>query len=283
MKIFLTVGCSFLIALLFVLMKHRPNFCSIPKQFGLRQIDYDTYEMSWKEQVFYTMMAAVFIFFLSYIFYHHLLISLFVIPLALLYPKIKKKDLILKRKNSLQVQFKDALYALASSLMAGKSIESAFRDSLKDLEIIYPEPDTYILTEFRTIVRKLELNESIEDALQDFARRSHLEDIASFVDVFIISKRSGGNLVEIIKNTSTILADKLQIKQEIDTLLAQRKFEQKVLNSMPVLLIILLSWTTGDYMAPVFETGLGRAVMTAAIILLALAYYISQKIMTIEV
>jgi len=43
--------------------------------------------------------------------------------------------------------------------------------------ILYPDPDTYIIREVEYIVRRLEMNETIEDALEDLAKRSHLEDI----------------------------------------------------------------------------------------------------------
>ncbi|HHY06608.1 MAG TPA: pilus assembly protein TadB, partial [Clostridia bacterium] len=175
------------------------------------------------------------------------------------------------------------LYALSSSLMVGRSVESAFKESLKDLALLYPDSQMYIIQEFTYIVRRLEMNETIEEVLADFAQRAHLEDVDSFVDVFVISKRTGGNIVEIIRNTSAIIGDKLQIKQEIETLLAQRKLEQKILNMMPLAMILLLTWTTGDYMEPVFTTLEGRLIMTVAVFLLGLASYLSQKIMSIEV
>ena len=127
------------------------------------------------------------------------------------------------------------------------------------------------------------MNETIECALTDLARRSHDEDIKNFADVFITGKRSGGNMADIIKNTAAIINDKLRIKEEINTLLAERKLEQRVLNIVPVALILLLTWSTGDYMDPVFGTTLGRFVMTVAVLLLALAWFISRKITDIEV
>ena len=174
------------------------------------------------------------------------------------YPRIKAKEIIVQRKKELALQFKEALYALSSSLMAGRSLESAFKEALKDLYLLYPNSQTYIIQEFTYISRRIDMNVTIEDALVDFAQRAHLEDIDSFVDVLLISKRTGGNIVEIIKNTSTIIGDKLQIKQEIDTLLAEKKFEQKILNVMPIVMILLLTWSTGDYMGPVFTTFLAN-------------------------
>jgi len=66
-------------------------------------------------------------------------------------------------------------------------------------------------------------------------------------------------------------------------LLAAKKFEQKVLSVMPFIMILILSLTTEDYMAPVFDTIVGRIVMTFAIIIIAIGYFVSKKIMDIKI
>jgi tight adherence protein B len=245
--------------------------------------DYDQYVMSFKERVGYILLAAVIIYIVAFIFYQNYYISLAVAFVALLYPKIRNKEIIEKRKNELNLQFKDMLYSLSSSLSSGKSVESSFKEVLKDLSIIYPDSNAFIIKEVEYIVRKIEMNETIESALEDFATRSHLEDIENFVDVFKTSKRAGGNIVEIIKNTSNIISDKIEVKEEIDTLLASRRFEQKVLTCMPVLLILFLSTSSADYMYPIFNSIAGRLVMTLALTLIIIAYFISKKIMNIKV
>ncbi len=127
------------------------------------------------------------------------------------------------------------------------------------------------------------MNETVEAVLSDFARRARIEDVENFSDVFQLCKRTGGNIVEVVRNTSGIISDKIEIRQEIDMLLAQRKFEQKVLNVVPVAMIVLLSASAADYMEPVFTTAVGRLVMTAAIGLLAAAWFLSRRIMDIKV
>lgn len=245
--------------------------------------DYDIYEMTGTEKLTSRLIGTVFSFCIAYIFYHSIVAALIIAPVGLLYPRIRIKAMIKKRKQELNNQFRDALYSLASSLNAGKSFEMAIKGVINDLSLLYPEPDAYIICEFLAIYHKLEMNETVEEGLVDFAGRAHLEDIDSFVDVFIISKRSGGNLIQIIKNTSDIISEKITLRQELETLLAQRRYEQKVLNIMPPLLIVFLTWSTGDYMEPVFSTPQGRLIMTLALILLAAAYYLSAKIMSIEV
>lgn len=245
--------------------------------------DYDVYIMPVKEKVFYTMLAALVIFAIAFVFYHNVVISAFACVFACFYPKIKMGEIIKQQKNNLKLQFKDMLYALSSSLSAGRSVESALRDILKDLFILYPDRDVSIIREVESMVRKVEMNETVESALADFARRSHLEDVENFVDVFYTCKRTGGNIVEVIRNASNIINDKIEIKMEMETMLAERKFEQKVLNVLPILMVVLLSFSAGDYIAPVFNTFAGRFAMTVSIVLLTLAYFISKKIMDIKV
>lgn len=243
---------------------------------------YDSYEMSIREKLFYTALAAISIFALAYIFYRSVVFSMLLTPFALLYPRIKTKEIIKRRKKELNIQFKDMLYSLASSLSAGRTIEYAFREALRDLSVLYPEPSTFILVEIKRIISKLDMNETLERALSEFAERASLEDVDNFVSVLNISKRSGGNIAEIIRNTSAIISDRIEVGQEIDMLLAERKFEQKVLNAVPIAMILLLSVSSPEYIAPVFNTMAGRLTMSAAIILIAAAWFISAKVCDIK-
>ena len=246
-------------------------------------VDYDTYVMPLKEKLLCIFMACTAIFATGYIFYRSILLSLLLTPFALLYPGFRTKEIIKKRKNELNLQFREALYSLSSSLSAGKSIETAIKGSLKELSIQYPNNDTYILIELEQISRRIEMNETIEEALADFAARSHLEDIINFSDVFAICKRTGGNLVQVVKNTAEIISEKIDIRQEINLMLMEKRLEHKVLNLMPVLIVLLLSASAEEFMAPVFSEPLGRVAMTFSLVLFGAAYFVSKKIMDIEV
>lgn len=249
----------------------------------MKIIDYDIYRMTLGEKLICIMTAGGVIFTVGYIFYRSIVLSIFLLPLALLYPRFRTKEIIKKRKNELNLQFREVLYSLSSSLSAGKSIESSFRDALKELSIQYPDNETYILSELRQIIKKLDMNEAIETALADFAARSRLEDVINFADVLTISKRTGGNLVQVVKNSAEIISGKIDIKQEINVLLTEKKLEHKVLNIMPVLIVLLLSTSAGEFMSPVFTEPIGRAAMTLSLILFGVAYLVSGKIMDIEV
>ncbi len=230
----------------------------------------------------YSLMAAILIFAVSYLFYRNLLFSLILCPFGIIYLKVKQKQIITKRRMELNLQFKDLLMSLAASLSAGRALENAFESALEDLFVLYPSDEAYIIKETKVIIHKLSYNITIEEAISDFAKRSDLEDIMNFADVITICKRSGGNLIDALKNSATIISDKIEIKQEIDTLLSSRKFEQKILNVMPIGMVLILSITAQEYIEPVFTTFQGRAAMTASLILLTASFFISNKIMSIR-
>ena len=115
------------------------------------------------------------------------------------------------------------------------------------------------------------------------AERSKIEDIKSFADVIMISKRAGGNLIEVIKNTSDTIREKVEIQNEIENLISGKKFEQKVMSIVPFGLVLFLKSSGSDYLEPLMATPFGRIIMTIALIMILSGQLIGHKIMNIEV
>lgn len=246
-------------------------------------VDYSAYHLSVIERIRYSLMAGLFLFLVGYLFYRSIILSLILSLLGLGYPAIKRKQLIEKRKNKLQLEFKDALAVIYTSISAGTSPTNAIIGAKDELDRLYFEGDHDIIKEFDRMRQKIQFNEKVEDVLRDFSDRSGLEDVANFTDVFVMSMNTGGKQAEIIKSTINTIVEKIEIKREIDMMVAEKKFEAKVMNFMPFLIMAGLSLTAGDYMDPLFDNILGRVVITVVLVLLGIAYAVSQKIMRIEV
>ncbi|MFD1017668.1 type II secretion system F family protein [Thalassobacillus hwangdonensis] len=247
-------------------------------------IDYSRYKLSKKEFIFYSIIAGFLFGLIGQLFYESWIAAGVLASLGLLYPYVQKKRLLEKRKEKLSLQFKEAIASLSSSLAAGRSIENSFKEVVEDLKLLYPDPNTYIIHEFEVINRRVENGETIERAIEDFSKRSDIEDIQNFSDIFITCKRTGGNLVEVIRRTSDIISEKIDIQQEVSVMVAQKRFESKVLSIAPIGMILLLKYSAGDYMAPLYQwEHMGPIVMTICLIILAVSYWISQKIMDIRV
>ena len=184
--------------------------------------NYSEYQMTDKERaLFYAagyLAAAVLVF----LFYHSLILSaacgFLVVKLKPFYEEYRVR----KRMQKLNMQFKDMLYSLSSSIAAGRQMPEALVEAAEALSVMYG-PDEPIMLELNHMKRCIiENNESDSELLADFARRSCCEDINNFVQVYIICRNMGGDLEKIIARTSTILTDKMNIEREIKAVTAQK-------------------------------------------------------------
>lgn len=243
---------------------------------------YSDYTMSLREKLFYIALSAVVLYIIGMIFYKSFIASTLIASVSVLYPRIRTEQLAAKRKQELRMQFKQALYSLSSSLSSGKSIENSFHEAVKDLRLLYPDPRTCMIREIEIMNRRVENGETIEKALHDFSLRAEEDDISSFSNVFLACKRTGGDMVEVIRRASSIIGDKIDMQQEISVMIAQKRFESRILVILPFVIVAFLSFSSPDYMATLYR-GSGILIMTSALVLLLFCYWIAQRIMDIKV
>ncbi|SFM23078.1 tight adherence protein B [Gracilibacillus orientalis] len=224
------------------------------------------------------------LFAIGFIFYQNVIMAALFCLIGLYFPKMRKEQIIQKRKAELSRQFQQALFSLSSSLVAGRSIENAFKEVTNDLYLLYPGKKIMIIQEFEHINKRLENREPIERMLEEFSERTGIEDITNFTDVFVTCKRTGGDLVEVIRRTAHMISEKFEIQQEISVMVAQKRFESNALALIPIGIVAMLTYFSGDYMEPLYKwSEFGPIVMTVCLSLLAFSFWISQRIMKIEV
>jgi tight adherence protein B len=244
---------------------------------------YQVYVMK-PDELALTLLLAMGVFFaIGMLFYENVVLSAIFSLAGFSYIPIRKRELLRKKKEDLSLQFKDMLYFLSVSLSVGKSFEMALIETQKSMAVIYPDNSCDIMLEIEIMNQRVLMNEPVEKAFYDLALRSEIEDIKNFADVIMISKRAGVNLVEVIKNSTEIIREKIEMRQEIDNLLAAKKLENKILSVMPFAMVIMLKETGSGFMDPLMTTLYGRVVMTIALILVFSGLIIARKIMDIEV
>lgn len=203
------------------------------------------------------------------------------VPLTYLYYKKKKVELIQRRKWQLNMEFRDGINSLSAAIAAGYSTEHAFDQAILDLKRMYLD-DAMIVKEFIFLVNQIQMNITVEKALHDFGERSHIEDIISFAEVFATAKRTGGNLIEIIKTTSSIISNKLEVKREIITLIAAKKFEATIMKIVPAGILCYLSVSSPGFLKPLYHNPLGVLIMSILLMVYLFTYRIIDRIIAIE-
>lgn len=110
-----------------------------------------------------------------------------------------------------------------------------------------------------------------------------LEDVQNLAEVLGIGKRTGGDLGSIMRHTAEVIRDKMQVKEEIITLTTSRQFEQKIMNMIPFFIIVYVEGSSPGFFDQMYCTGMGRVLMTMCLILYLTAFWLSERILDIEV
>ena len=219
--------------------------------------------------------AAILIGITAWLYYRKIWAVPALIPLGIwLYREFLKEEKK-KREQEFQKQFREMIQSLSAALNTGYSVE-------KELKILYP-PEARISKELLVITRKLRIHIPVEQVLEEFAEQVLSEDVRSFVTVFITAKKSGGDMIGIIRNTTNQIGDKIEVKREIDTLLAAKKYEFQIMSVVPYGIIGYMSLSFPEFMNELYGNMAGIGVMTLCLGIYAGAYYLGIRILRIDV
>lgn len=236
-----------------------------------------------KEIIPIVLLSYFAVFIITYLFYNSVWLSL---SSFLFYPLFKKpynRYIERKRVRTLQSQFRDLLYSFSASFAAGRQMTEAIFEAKCTLEEMYPK-DAPIVSELNLMTGQLkEAKEAEERVLIEFALRCQIPDITTFVDVYVTCRSTGGDMEKAILSTVKVLLEKIEIQEEIRVMTSQKKLEGKIITSLPFLILILLRITSPSYLYVLYETFMGRLLMTSALLLIYIAYICIEKITTIEV
>lgn len=215
--------------------------------------------------------------------YYRSALAIFVLwPLGIVLYRQLEEELIFKKKGKFLLEFKEATELMSSALNVGYSVENSVREALKELQIFQLEK-SLMKEELEQMVRQIRLQIPVEQVWMDFAKKTELEDIMNFASVFSVAKRSGGNMVEIIQNTIHQIGDKIDVRREIDTILAAKRYEFRVMCVIPYAMIAYMQVSFPEFMSVLYGNVLGIGVMTVCLSIYAAAYLLGAKIIKIEV
>lgn len=245
-------------------------------------MDYRRYVLSGREWLWILSVSAGVTGVIAWLFYRSVWgFALFPVVCAL-YTKSRRKELQKKRTDKLLLEFKDGMQAVSAALLAGYSMENAWREAEKELRELHGE-GSLMLTEIQLMNAAVRVNEPLESVLAEFAMRSGCEEIESFAEVLSFAKRSGGDFAKIIRTTVHKLTGRIEVEREISTVLAGKKLEGKVMNVMPMLILAYLTLTSGGFLEALYGNLTGILVMSGALVTYAGALWLSAHILDIQI
>lgn len=204
------------------------------------------------------------------------------IPAMLLYSKRERARLIRRRKKALTKQFLSAGALLGDYLRSGYSVENAVTKSIRELSELWGEKAD-IVREWKVMGVRLNYSQTVEKVFREFAERTHVEAIENFAEVFEIVKRTGGQTGEVVASVTAVLQNEFSVEEQIETMISAKKFEQKIMDVMPLGILLYVRLSAPELVAGLYEGLLGRLIMTGCLVVYAVAYLWAEKITEIRV
>lgn len=180
------------------------------------------------------------------------------------------------RMNAFAEEFPDALDLLVSALRAGISFSSA-------LQIVAEESPEPIRSEFAIVVEEQALGIEMREALNNLANRVDSVDIKFFVTAIVLQRDTGGNLTEVLENTSRLIRDRFRILGDIKTFTAQGRLTGAILTCLPVAMAMFMIASAPEYFFKMWEKPEGRAILGVAALMQLMGGLAIRKIVDIKV
>ena len=186
------------------------------------------------------------------------------------------------RIRKLRVEFYDMLEAMSVSMRAGNPVLKALESAKEDLELIYSK-DSDIIAELTIILERFRNAMPLSAAFEDFAERSGLEDVASFASVYATIEGKSSRADEIVRETQQIIADKMAIEMEIDTLMTAAKSEVSIMLLLPLVILGVIGYAGAGFMDAIYTTPAGRLVATGGLVIFIISYIMAQRFSNVEI
>ncbi len=242
-------------------------------------LDYKKYKYSSKDILINALMWIASSGLIAYFFYRSLLIFIILLLFFPLFIKFRRAGYVFKRQWELMLEFQDFLSAVQVGIYSGNSIENAVLGSYEDMVSLYTK-DGYMTKEIRSIITGLNNNLTLEELFYDLGERSGVEEIMDFAAILALAKRSGGNLREIISECNNCIEEKIDIKRDIDVMIAGERLQHRIMCIVPMGIILYIQITSPGYLDSLYHNLFGYAVMTGCLLLYIISILWSEKIIS---
>lgn len=174
-----------------------------------------------------------------------------------------------RRLHRFEGQLPDILGLWVNSLRSGYS-------TMQSMEAIAREAPEPSATEFKRVVREVQLGIPQETALAHLLERMPSDDLDLINTAINIQREVGGNLAEILEVISTTIRERIKLKGEIRVLTAQGRMTGYIIGGLPIALGLFLLLINPGYMGrmltdhlcgwPMLALGLGMIGAGTAVI-----------------
>lgn len=242
-----------------------------------------TYELNKTETAILYVFTALAGIVISYLMYRNIIFSAVVIPIVPRIRSMAEETLADRRRARYMDEFKDFLFMASTSIGAGRSMKDAISESIPALRSIHGS-GCVLAGELDKAYERMHVGgENDITVLMDLAYASGEEDVYDFVTIYSICKTTGASLITALSRAASVIIDKMTIEREVQELVRRKKSEGMIIFMMPVIVILFLNLCAPDYIAPLYQSVLGRLIMTGVVAATVGIYSMIQRIVRVDI
>ncbi|MBD0745317.1 type II secretion system F family protein [Streptomyces sp. CBMA152] len=181
-----------------------------------------------------------------------------------------------RRTEAFINQLPEISRVIANATQAGLALRTAIAMAADELEA--PAGD-----ELKAVADQLAVGRTLDDALDELARRLPSRELVVLVSTLILSNRAGGAVVNSLRNLTTTLEERKETRREVRTQLSQVNTTAYAVPAIGVGAMLLVNQIAPGSLAKMTGTFLGQAAVVVALGLYALGFVAIRRISKIDV
>lgn len=153
--------------------------------------------------------------------------------------------MISRRVGKFTASFPDAIELLVRGLRSGLPVTET-------IGVVAKEIGGPVGEEFQKVVDRIKIGQTMEDALQESAKRMETPEFKFFCITLAIQRETGGNLAETLSNLADVLRKRGQMKLKIKAMSSESKASAYIVGSLPFIVFGLVYSVNPLYLAGFF-------------------------------
>lgn len=185
-----------------------------------------------------------------------------------------------RRRKKYQNAFLDELPNAVEAIVRGVKTGLPLNDSMRVVAKDTKEP---VRSEFGRVLDQQSFGFSMTEAVQVLYERVPLPEVNFFVVVISVQQQAGGNLSEALGNLARVLRNRKKMKQKVAAMSSEAKASAGIIGALPVVVAILVSLVSPDYLQPLFSTPLGNLWLGVAFLMMCIGAFVMNRMIQFDI
>jgi tight adherence protein B len=181
-----------------------------------------------------------------------------------------------KRVKQFDAQLPNALDLLVGSLRAGYTTPDA-------IGIVSREDSGVCAEEFAEVVQELNLGADLDAALGRLLDRVRSEDARLLVAAIGVQRRTGGNLVDVLKQLGRTLRERRRLRDEVGVLTTQPRVSSYVVAAIPPVILLSMYFVSRRSFDVLVTDPAGRIALIVSTGLVVLGLFLSSRVAKVDI